>query len=299
MKTKTIKLVDIVIDAGTQQREKINDDVVSEYTEAMKCGARFPAITAFFNGSSYYLVDGYHRYNASRNAGISDILADVIDGTKREAVLYSLGVNNTHGIRLTNADKRKAVLTMILDDEWKYWTDTKISKHCHVTSQFVGKIRKENDSSNDNDNHLENETVSFSPPEPALNLETDQKLSTVSEENHEDYDQKDTDSQEPEYTELDQIKDELNGTYETIRTLTEEKNKLLDSLAAGQLPEDEIVSAEQTMIDLRNEIKSLTAQVVALTEARDKYLNQYNAEVKNSKYFMSMLKKAGLLNAKP
>jgi len=111
--------------------------------------------------------------------------------------------------------------------------------------------------------------------------------------------QKDTDSQEPEYTELDQIKDELNGTYETIRTLTEEKNKLRDSLAAGQLPEDEIVSAEQTMIDLRNEIKSLTAQVVALTESRDHYLHLYNAEVKNSKYFMSMLKKAGLLNAKP
>lgn len=111
--------------------------------------------------------------------------------------------------------------------------------------------------------------------------------------------QKDTESQEPEYTELDQIKDELSGTYETIRELTEEKNKLLDSLAAGQLPEDEIVTAEQTMIDLRDEIKSLKAQVVALTEARDKYLNQYNAEVKNSKYFMSMLKKAGLLNAKP
>jgi len=111
--------------------------------------------------------------------------------------------------------------------------------------------------------------------------------------------QKDTDSQEPEYTELDQIKDELNGTYETIRTLTEEKNKLRDSLAARQLPEDEIVSAEQTMINLQNEIKSLTAQVVALTESRDHYLHLYNAEVKNSKYFMSMLKKAGLLNAKP
>ena len=62
MKTKTIKLIDIVIDAGTQQRATINNDVVAEYAEAMKCGSKFPAITVFFNGSSNYLVDGYHRW---------------------------------------------------------------------------------------------------------------------------------------------------------------------------------------------------------------------------------------------
>jgi len=158
MKTKTIKLNDMVIDAGTQQRVTINNDVVAEYAEAMRCGTKFPAITVFFNGSSYYLVDGYHRYNATKDAGIDDILADVIEGTKREAVLYSLGVNNSHGIRLTNADKRKAVLTMLEDDEWKYWTDIAISKHCKVTQPFVSKIRKEYD-------NTQNDIISGNPLE--------------------------------------------------------------------------------------------------------------------------------------
>lgn len=277
MKTKTIKISDIDIDSGTQQRVTINNDVVAEYAEAMRCGAKFPSITVFFNGTTYYLVDGYHRYNATKDAGgIDDILADVIDGTKREAVLYSLGVNNSHGIRLTNADKRKAVLTMLDDDEWKYWTDPKIAKHCHVTSQFVGKIRKEKDVTDDNDNHLKNETVSFSPLEPAPVLEAENS----------------------EHEEFDPKEHELQEAHDTINQLSEENNKLRDSLAAGQLPEDEIVSAEQTMIDLRKQVKNLEAELYAVKSSRDIYQRENEELKKQCKMYEGKLKKLGAGNAK-
>ena len=292
MKTKTIKLSDIVIDEDTQQRERIDLDMVAEYAESIQCGSKFPPVTVFFDSAQYWIADGYHRYYAHKSSDIHEILADVHDGTKDDAVMFSFGANGTHGKRLTNADKHNNVKRALLFHRTKELSDRDIAKVCQVTHPFVSKIRKEvvTITTNGNGNNLGN--VSKTPPKPALNLKTEKH-------DNEDYDQKDTDSQEPEYTELDQIKDELSGTYETIRELTEEKNKLLDSLAAGQLPEDEIVTAEQTMIDLRDEIKSLKAQVVALTEARDKHLSQYNAEVKNSKYFQSLLKKAGLLNAKP
>ena len=35
-KTKSVKLSDIAIDGGTQQREKINEEIVAEYAEAMR-----------------------------------------------------------------------------------------------------------------------------------------------------------------------------------------------------------------------------------------------------------------------
>lgn len=173
MKTKIIKLIDIVIDAGTQQREKINNEIVAEYAEAIKCGSKFPAVTVFFNGAEYYLVDGFHRYNAIKDAGgIDEIFADVIDGTKREAVLYSLGVNDTHGIRLTNADKRKAVNTMIDDEEWKYWTDSAIAKNCKVTQPFVSKVRREINVIQKDIISSDIKTVLDSPLKPASILET-------------------------------------------------------------------------------------------------------------------------------
>ena len=55
IKTKTIKLKDIVIDAGTQQRVTPTDSVIDEYAESIKCGAKFPPVTVFSNGVEYYL----------------------------------------------------------------------------------------------------------------------------------------------------------------------------------------------------------------------------------------------------
>lgn len=144
MKTKTIKLSDIVIDAGTQQRVSQTDSVIDEYCESIKCGAKFPPLTVFTNGVEYYLVDGFHRYFAYKKAGGIDFLdADIHEGTKRDAILYSASVNGTHGLRLTNKDKRKHVLVLLNDSEWSQWTDTLIAKHCKVTQQFVSKVRRE------------------------------------------------------------------------------------------------------------------------------------------------------------
>lgn len=144
MKTKTIKLSDIVIDAETQQRVSQTDSVIDEYCESIKCGAKFPPVVTFFNGVEYFLVDGFHRYFAYKKAGGIDFLdADIHEGTKRDAILYSASVNGTHGLRLTNKDKRKHVLVLLNDSEWSQWTDTLIAKHCKVTQQFVSKVRRE------------------------------------------------------------------------------------------------------------------------------------------------------------
>lgn len=141
--SKAIKIVDISNDDSTQQREKINPDVVAEYAEAMRCGAKFPPVTVFHDGAQYWLADGFHRFNASRDAEMLDILAEVHQGTRRDARLFSAGANATHGQRLSNADKRRSVLVLLLDAEWAEWSNKQIAKHCHVTDMLVGKIRHE------------------------------------------------------------------------------------------------------------------------------------------------------------
>jgi len=116
--------------------------IIDEYTESMKRGDSFPAVVVFKVGEDCFLVDGYHRYLAVQGAKFDKILADVRIGTMRDAVLFSAGVNATHGIRRTNEDKRRAVLTLLRDKEWKDWADTKIAATCNVSVDLVAAVRK-------------------------------------------------------------------------------------------------------------------------------------------------------------
>lgn len=140
---KTINIKTIRIDGGTQSRVEINNEIVTEYAEAIKAGSEFPPVVVFNDGADNWLADGFHRFHAHNQAGKTSIATDVRTGTARDAVLFSLGANGTHGLNRTNADKRKAVTTMLNDVEWAKWSDGAIAKACSVSSMTVGRIRAE------------------------------------------------------------------------------------------------------------------------------------------------------------
>lgn len=115
-----LPLAAIRVDGGTQSRMAINQATVDEYTEAMQDGgAIFPALVVYYDGRDYWLADGFHRAAAAMQAGLLAFAADVRQGTVRDAVLHSVGANATHGLRRTNADKRRAVERLLRDDEWQ------------------------------------------------------------------------------------------------------------------------------------------------------------------------------------
>jgi len=139
---QAVKLELIRIDGGTQPRAHLNEATVAEYAEAMTDGAKLPPVTIYFDGSDYWLADGFHRYHAHRSIGALSIDADVRSGSRREAVLHSVGANASHGLRRTNDDKRRAVETLLGDAEWAAWTDREIAKACGVSHTFVATIRR-------------------------------------------------------------------------------------------------------------------------------------------------------------
>lgn len=137
----TLSLGLIRRDGGTQPRDQIDAKVAEDYAEAIADGAELPAVTVFYDGSAYWLADGFHRAVAHDRLGLSDIAADVRQGTQRDAVLYSVGANASHGHRRSNADKRRAVLTVLNDREWSVWSDREIARRCAVDHTFVGRLR--------------------------------------------------------------------------------------------------------------------------------------------------------------
>ena len=139
--TKTLKLDQIRIDGGTQPRVAIDEQIVAEYAELYGSGVNLPPVTVFFDGATYWLADGFHRYWANKRIDCEYIFADVHQGTQRDAILHSVGANAAHGLRRTNADKRKAVLTLLEDEKWSQWSDNDIAKRCGVDHKTVSSHR--------------------------------------------------------------------------------------------------------------------------------------------------------------
>ena len=141
-RVETIPLSSIK-DGGAQMRVEMRIETVHDYAEDMLKGAVFPPIVVFFDGTDYWLGDGYHRVEAARKIERESIDAEIRQGTQRDAILYGISANATHGLRRTQADKRRAVERLLTDPEWARWSDRKIAEAAKVDHKTVAKIRRE------------------------------------------------------------------------------------------------------------------------------------------------------------
>lgn len=246
--------IDIIhIGAGTQSRAEINEQVVSDYAEAMDHGSIFPPVQLYYDGVNYYLVDGFHRYHAHRRLKKKAIDADVLPGTLRDAILHSLGVNALHGLRRTNDDKRKAVITMLEDIEWQDWADNEIARNCKVSAPLVAKLRKE---------------LGAARTTRKFNTKTG-KTSEIKVE-----------PSEP--------KEEFDPKQDAVDDLLAENESLKDQLAVAKMGDTPDASmAQETIESLREEIRILKIENEALRISRDTFQNE-NAQLKKQ---VAMLQK--------
>jgi hypothetical protein len=104
-------------------------------------GEHFPPVVLFFDGTTYWMADGFHRARARERAGFNDIPAEIREGGVRDALLYSAGCNTTHGLRRTKEDKLAAVKALLADPEWAKNSGTWIADACGVSHTFVDIVR--------------------------------------------------------------------------------------------------------------------------------------------------------------
>lgn len=141
MQVTDLQLKQIDIYGGTQARVATNDEAISAYAEAMEEGAQFPPIIAFYDGSKFWLADGFHRYLAAQRNEYDSISAEVREGSRTDALRHSLGANATNGIYRSNADKRNAVEIAL--EEWPEMSNSVIAELCKVSPDLVRRCRNE------------------------------------------------------------------------------------------------------------------------------------------------------------
>lgn len=265
-----IALSKIRINGGTQARAELNQETVAEYAEAYRVGANMPPVSLFFDGADFWLADGFHRYFGAKAAGLDQIQEEITPGTKRDAILFSLGANAKHGLRRSNADKRKAVSVLLNDPEWAAWSENDIAKRCCVSNHLVADVKKS--------------LTSFSPSEKPAERTYTTKHGTAATMRTANIGAKKPVAEQPQPEQdaaYDPAEDEAAELHETVRTLASENDALKDRLAVAAMPgtEAEKTAALETIESLRKEVSNLEVELIAVKSSRDGY-QQENAELK-------------------
>lgn len=141
---RAIETSRVALDGGTQSREElIHEDTLRDYIDAMERGEELPPIDVVDDGTHAYLVDGFHRHAAHLRLRRATIRARVVAGTREDAVWLASSVNATHGLRRTNADKRRAVRMALEHARGATMSDAAIARHCRVHDRLVAAVRAE------------------------------------------------------------------------------------------------------------------------------------------------------------
>lgn len=276
---KKLNLLNIRIDGGTQARLKLNQDVVKDYAEHMREGAVFPPLVVFHDGAEYWLVDGFHRFFALRANATTSAECDVRTGTLREAILFSKGANggSKRGLSASDEDNRTSIIWMLNDDEYSKWTNTAIAKHIGVSNMTVGRVKSSIETKSS-----DSTTKKF--------VDKDGKEKTVNTENL------GRKIAKPDVTTADptaQLKETIHELTEVVNSLSDENTHLRDKIAVGQWDASDIekIDAEETLTDLREQIRILEIDNKTLRHDRDMYQNRNAELMKTVKLLQTKLKK--------
>lgn len=273
---KKLNVSDIRIDGGTQIRKQLNQDKVDEYAAQMMDGEVFPPITVFFDGSSYWLASGFHRYFATKKINNETIDVDVKQGTIEEATLFALG-DNKHGLNMTAEDYRRSVEIMLGHPVWSNWSNAQIARHIGVSAMTVGRVKKEK------------EPVKSKEPTTYVDKHgKESKMDTTNigkkPKNKPKDKPKPADNPQPtgEPDDYDEDEEKIRELCHTIEQLAEENTILRDKIAIGQWNASEIekIDIEETVTNLREQLRVLEIDNKALRESRDMYQNRHAEAVK-------------------
>ena len=139
-----LALNEIQLDDTTKPRVCLNLKHIKVLEHQIEDGQKLDPVVVFYDGESYWLADGFHRWYAHRNQEEEVIACAIHQGSRRDAVLYSVGANadNKPALPRSQEDKRRAVMTLLNDPEWSAWSDREIARLCKVHHSTVSTIRQ-------------------------------------------------------------------------------------------------------------------------------------------------------------
>ena len=128
----------IIIDKELNVRNQLYNDTIDGY---MDCFDQLPPVVVFATDEGNLLADGFHRIKAAKKLGLTEIEADVKQGTRKDAEEYAVLANLKHGKPLTRKERQKAIKRMLIlhPERANNW----IAEELGVSDMTVKKYREE------------------------------------------------------------------------------------------------------------------------------------------------------------
>ncbi len=139
MKPQSIPLDKILVNHDYQIRESLDTETINEYADAYRQKQSMPAVDVYRSDDEFILADGFHRVAAAKQAGLKTIQANIHIGKAPEILTLAFALNSRHGRRMTNADKRRAVMLSL--KQWPKLADREIARLVFVTHTLVAEVR--------------------------------------------------------------------------------------------------------------------------------------------------------------
>jgi len=130
-------------DGQTQHRIAPDPAVVAEYAELMREGVVFPPISVWWDGSHFWLSDGFQRTAAAVSIGMTEIRAEVWAGMLEEAQWHSYAANAIHGARLSLAERQRIVSLAMKHPNCSTMSDVQLAEYLHLPRTTLRRWRKE------------------------------------------------------------------------------------------------------------------------------------------------------------
>jgi uncharacterized ParB-like nuclease family protein len=265
MQVKTLEIAKIRLDANTQTRVAISEERVQHYHELLEEDTEFPPVDVFFDGVDYFLGEGFHRVHAHNRSKRLFIDANIHHGTARDAFLFALKANAKHGLPRSPADTRKAVNMALDDAELSKLSAREIAKACETSHTTVNRIIKEREGlTKPKEKPVKLKNVVEAPLEVVVNPEI-----------------------ESAKVEIFPPEDDM------VQELVAENERLQDRLAVSAMDatEDEKAMAQETIDELRQQVKNLTIELEAVKKSRDQYQMECSQLKKQVGMYQRQLKK--------
>lgn len=141
MKTQALSVDLLQTDADTQNRSAINEDAAGDYADLITESDGkwpFPPLDVFHDDAEYFVSDGFHRLLGAKQAERGSVPCIVHKGTARDARIFGMTANDTHGLRLSRAERRENV-EWLLDNGGKM-TQKAVAEKAGVTTRTVKMI---------------------------------------------------------------------------------------------------------------------------------------------------------------
>jgi len=141
---RRLYLLQIRLDGGTQPRAGLYQRHIDDLADDMQAGAVLPPVDVMYDGETYWLFDGFHRWHATKAARGDNAIIEVRvhQGSQQDAQWASFAVNKTHGLRRTTEDKQRAIVAALKHPNGAARSNREIARHLGVDDKTVGAWRE-------------------------------------------------------------------------------------------------------------------------------------------------------------